>query len=192
MSPQPATDLAAVFGALGDETRLKMVAFLARRPHYGEELAEYLGVRAATVSHHLRRLREAGLVESQRETPYIRYALRPDGLDAAKDFLASGVEAAARIGLPEEDELAEDIVAQWTDDEGQLREIPRGKRSRAVVLRWVAHHLDRSRLYPERELRLILLRLSHEPDTLRDELVRRGWLQRAGTVYRRIEEIEAP
>lgn len=192
MPSQPAADLAAIFSALGDETRLKMVAFLARRPHYGEELAEYLGVRAATVSHHLRRLREAGLVESQRETPYIRYALRPEGVGTAMDFLASGVGAAARIGLPEDEELSESIVAQWTDDDGQLREIPRGKRSRAVILRWAAHHLDKSRLYPERDLRLILLRLSHEPDTLRDELVRRGWLQRAGTVYRRIEEIEAP
>ena len=192
MPPQPAADLAAIFRALGDETRLKMVAFLARRPHYGEELAEYLGVRAATISHHLRRLREAGLVESQRETPFIRYALRPEGLDIAMDFLASGVEAAERIGLPDEDELAEGVVAQWIDDDGQLREIPRAKRSRAVVLRWAAHHLDKSRLYPERELRLILLRLSHEPDTLRDALVRRGWLQRAGTVYRRIEETDAP
>src|SRR5260370_9083309 len=54
--------------ALGDPSRLRILGLLATRECSVEELASLLGLRAATVSHHLARLRKVGFV-----------TMRPDG-----------------------------------------------------------------------------------------------------------------
>ena len=97
---------------------------------------------------------------------------------------------ADHLDVPSEEELSRRVLQDWLDDRGRLRELPLAERPRAIVLRWAALQLETDRLYPERELRFVLMGVSQEPDQLRDELVRQGWLRRAGTVYRRIEESE--
>src|ERR1700739_508066 len=60
-------DLLRFFKALADETRLKMAALLASKPRSGEQLAELLRIKPATLSHHLAKLADAGLVISVSE-----------------------------------------------------------------------------------------------------------------------------
>lgn len=71
------TELAGVLRALADPTRLTMAAMLAREP--GALCACHLEARFAlsqpTISHHLRVLREARLVTSERRGPWVYYAL---------------------------------------------------------------------------------------------------------------------
>lgn len=58
-----AVDAAAAFRALGDTTRYAMAAVLARQPQTSVELARAFGVSKATISHHVRLLRAAGLLD---------------------------------------------------------------------------------------------------------------------------------
>jgi ArsR family transcriptional regulator len=68
-----ATDrFAKVFVALGESTRLRIMQMLPREPICGEmynvvELAEELGLTQPTLSHHLKILYSAGLIERRRE-----------------------------------------------------------------------------------------------------------------------------
>jgi len=55
------------FRALADESRLKIVGLLANGERGVDELADALKLRAPTVSHHLAKLREAGLVRMRAE-----------------------------------------------------------------------------------------------------------------------------
>lgn len=55
---------APVFKALGDPVRLEITLLLAQRPHSVKELQDALGHNQALVSHHLRLLREQGIVTS--------------------------------------------------------------------------------------------------------------------------------
>jgi ArsR family transcriptional regulator, arsenate/arsenite/antimonite-responsive transcriptional repressor len=66
--------------ALADPVRLSIVRQLAaaRGPVCACDLTECCTVRQPTVSHHLRTLREAGLVTTERRGTYIYYALAPD------------------------------------------------------------------------------------------------------------------
>jgi ArsR family transcriptional regulator, arsenate/arsenite/antimonite-responsive transcriptional repressor len=79
-----AEELAAVFRALGDPGRLRLLSFLAAQPG-GEacvcNLTEPLGLSQPTVSHHLKVLTDAGLLERERRATWMYYRLRLERLE---------------------------------------------------------------------------------------------------------------
>jgi len=58
-------DSAALLDLLGNENRRRILRLLARKPCYVTEISEYLGVSPKAVIDHLRKLEDAGLVESR-------------------------------------------------------------------------------------------------------------------------------
>jgi ArsR family transcriptional regulator len=85
-----ADELAGVFRALGDPGRLRLLSFLGSQPG-GEacvcNLTEPLGLSQPTVSHHLKVLTEAGLLERERRGTWIYYRLRLERLGELCDAL---------------------------------------------------------------------------------------------------------
>jgi ArsR family transcriptional regulator len=84
-------ELTEVFKALSDPTRLRLVRLLAE--HEGSlcvnALAHRLGVSQSAVSQHLRVLRQARLVEGERQGYHVHYSLDPARLER---FRASVLE----------------------------------------------------------------------------------------------------
>lgn len=76
-----------VFKALSDLNRRKIIRMLKKRGHYPTEIAEKLGVTKPTVSEHLRILREAGLVDKERQGNSILYYLNASILEEFINFL---------------------------------------------------------------------------------------------------------
>jgi DNA-binding transcriptional ArsR family regulator len=75
---------ARLFSALGDETRIKIVKLLSEGEQNVDDLTRLLGVSQPTISHHLRVLRESGLVQSEKRGRSIYYSLvqpAEEGLD---------------------------------------------------------------------------------------------------------------
>ena len=74
-----AADLAAVLKALGDPTRLQMVLALrkATEPACICDFTAAFSLSQPTVSHHMARLRRAGLVEATRRGIWTFYRLKP-------------------------------------------------------------------------------------------------------------------
>jgi DNA-binding transcriptional ArsR family regulator len=72
---------------LADPTRILILYLLADTPRYVSELADTLDVKQPTVSHHLKVLRERGLVTTTREGNAIRYELRDHRIVDALDLL---------------------------------------------------------------------------------------------------------
>jgi DNA-binding transcriptional ArsR family regulator len=64
-------ELARVFKALGDENRLRIIAALDDREHCVCELARQLDIPQPTLSHHLKILRDTGLVIGEKNGPLI-------------------------------------------------------------------------------------------------------------------------
>lgn len=83
------TDLLTVFKALSDPTRLAIIEHLATGQHCVCELQTALELPANLLSHHLRVLREAGLVRDQRRGRWIDYSLEPTTLHTLQKALAS-------------------------------------------------------------------------------------------------------
>jgi len=69
---------------MGDETRQRMIALLAKAVRPSGELAELLGISPATCSHHLSRLAELGLVDVEKEGNFRLYSLKQQALDELK------------------------------------------------------------------------------------------------------------
>jgi ArsR family transcriptional regulator len=84
----PLHDLADRFKALGDPTRLAIVAQLARADEVCVcHLVPDAGLSQPTISHHLRLLRDAGLVTSERRGTWAYYRLVPGSLGSLAEAL---------------------------------------------------------------------------------------------------------
>ena len=82
-----ANQYAGRWGALGDGTRLAIVARLAERPRAVGQLAAGLPVSRSAVSQHLKILKDAGLVEDVAAGTRRIYRLNPVALAALRDQL---------------------------------------------------------------------------------------------------------
>lgn len=81
---------AGMFKALGDPVRLRLFSNIASAEG-GEACVcdiQDVGVSQPTVSHHLKKLREAGLLESERRGTWVYYRLAPDVLAVMAALLA--------------------------------------------------------------------------------------------------------
>jgi DNA-binding transcriptional ArsR family regulator len=105
--------------ALADEARLNILALLLQGPHTGEQLAVLLDLSASTISHHLARLRQAGLVRAEAASYYSVYHCEAGALEAIARQLISA-ETLRRMA----DTLYEDAHARTQPR--QMR--PRGRK----------------------------------------------------------------
>ncbi len=90
VSPGQAAAAAALFKALGDPVRLRLFSRIAGQaePVCVCDIQE-VGVSQPTVSHHLRRLREAGLVDCERRGTWVYYWAIPGALEQARRALGA-------------------------------------------------------------------------------------------------------
>lgn len=88
-----AAAMAPVLFALGDPVRLRIVSMLLAAPEgtaCGCDLEGPLGVSQPTVSHHLKVLREAGLVTGEKSGRWVKYRVVPERLEEISLALVSG------------------------------------------------------------------------------------------------------
>lgn len=91
LSPAQAVELARVFKALGDPVRLRLASLIAS--HEGGEacvcdLTDAFDLSGPTISHHLKVLREAGLISGERRGTWVYYRIEPDALRQLAAVLA--------------------------------------------------------------------------------------------------------
>jgi ArsR family transcriptional regulator, arsenate/arsenite/antimonite-responsive transcriptional repressor len=85
-----ATRIAGMFKALGDPVRLRLAAMIAAQDQICVcDLTPHFEVSGATISHHLKVLREAGLVDCERRGTWVHYWVKPDALESLSVLLRS-------------------------------------------------------------------------------------------------------
>jgi len=100
LPPAGAAELAPLFKALADPMRLRLLSLIAC--HDGGEscvcdLLEAFDVTAPSVSYHLKILREAGLISSERRGTWVYYRVNPAVLAQMSAVLAPGITGLARM-----------------------------------------------------------------------------------------------
>ncbi|MFF6802548.1 metalloregulator ArsR/SmtB family transcription factor [Streptomyces sp. NPDC012616] len=93
-----AAELAKVFKALGDPVRLRLLSMIASQAA-GEvcvcDLTPAFDLSQPTISHHLKLLRQAGLIDCERRGTWVYYWALPSTLDRLSAFLATAQTAEA-------------------------------------------------------------------------------------------------
>lgn len=179
----PDEALLAFFKALADANRLKIVGLLAREACTVEQLAAILRLRPSTVSHHLARLRDAGLVSAAAEGYYSRYRLEADALTAMAERLLSPQVLPAIAADVDATAYDRKVLADFSLADGRLKVIPAQHKKLQAVLRHVANAFDIGQRYRERQVNDILRRFHADVATLRRELVGAALLRRERGVY---------
>ena len=89
MSEADAEATAAVFKALADPARVRLVNLLAtaEEPVCVCQLTPAIGLSQPTVSHHLKKLVQAGLLQREQRGVWAYYSLDPDGLERVAGIL---------------------------------------------------------------------------------------------------------
>src|SRR4029453_15686870 len=92
LSKGDAEELAATLKALADPVRLRLLSFIAAQPE-GEacvcHVIDPVGLSQPTVSHHLKLLHQAGLLEREKRGAWVYYRAVPDRLEAIRAALAT-------------------------------------------------------------------------------------------------------
>ena len=99
----------AVFRALGEPVRLRIVRLLGGGERCACELLADLSVRQPTLSHHMKVLTDCGLVSARRSGLWVHYSLRPAGLAALRSIV-DGLGAAPEDGGAAEASAAADAA----------------------------------------------------------------------------------
>ncbi|MEQ0763607.1 metalloregulator ArsR/SmtB family transcription factor [Mycobacterium tuberculosis] len=93
----------ARFKALADPVRLQLLSSVASRAG-GEacvcDISAGVEVSQPTISHHLKVLRDAGLLTSRRRASWVYYAVVPEALTVLSNLLSVHADAAPALGAP--------------------------------------------------------------------------------------------
>ncbi len=125
--PRDVTEvMATVLRALADPLRLQIVSVVSTSPTGrvpAGEIASITSLTTPTVSHHLRALREAGVLATRRRGTWIDYSLAP-GMDrVVGDLLAGLARVASRAATAEAEHLDPPAVGSSLDAQAVLRRI---------------------------------------------------------------------
>jgi DNA-binding transcriptional ArsR family regulator len=179
-----------VFKALADPLRLRLVGSIADGERCNAELAAELGVTPATVSHHLKVLREAGLLRERREAPYIYVELDHEALRQAVMTVAD--RKSTRTLTAAGDQRGKVIETFFDGD--TLRAIPAKRSKKEIIFEEILRRLPAPRSdgsYTERQLSKLIERHHSDFCTIRREFIMGRYMTRDRGRYRLTPKGEA-
>ncbi len=188
MSDYELEHLLYLLKALADKSRLRVLNQLANGEMTVGSLATNIGLSEPTISHHLARLREAGLVNLRMAGTQRFYIINADGLEKFKQ-LAAQIENVKLYTAVEEIKMSAINLSGWDEreqqvlqkflDNGKLTRLPAKRKKMAVILRWLASLFQPGKVYSESEVNDILKQV-YETDyvSLRRYLIDFGFMRR--------------
>ncbi len=170
--------LLTFFKALADANRLKIIGLLANQPSTVEQLASQLGLSSPTVSHHLARLAEAGLVSARAESYYSIYSLETGTLEEMSRTLLTRENLPALAADVDVDAYDRKVINEFITPEGRIKAFPVQRKKMDVLLTSVIKSFELEIRYTEKQVNEILKPYNEDFATLRRELIDAKFLAR--------------
>ena len=174
------TELVTFFKALADASRIKIIGLLARQPYSVEQLAALLDLKPSTISHHLAKLSEVGLVSMRSESYYSIYQLDKKALEAATKRIFSSAQIDSALADVDMDAFDNKVIKDFSKRDGSLKTIPAQRKKLDVILRYIVRAFEADKRYSEKKVNEILAKYHEDTATLRRELVGAKLLKREG------------
>jgi predicted transcriptional regulator len=188
LSPgQTNEELLDFFKALSDANRLKILGLLAGQPHSVEELAAALNLGASTVSHHLSRLSEAGLVEARAESYYNIYSLQTSHLEEMSKRLLRRENLVKLAEDVDSEAFSKRVLRDFLAPDGRMKAFPAQQKKYLVILeQHILPTFEFNRRYTEKELNEMLKRFNEDFASIRRDLIDFKFMARENNIYWRI------
>ena len=172
----------AIMKALADQSRLAIVNSLLERSQYVEELASRHGLAPSTVSFHLKKLEQAGLVSSRKEQYYVMICAKEAIFDTTLRQIVSATPGGRELQDARIDEYRRKVVETFFRN-GRLDKLPAQHKKRLIVLEQFAAKFQQGRRYDEQEVTGLIRPLHDDYCIIRRLLVDEGLLRREGGQY---------
>ena len=179
--------LLAFFKAMADANRLKIVGLLVQKSYTVEQLSVMLHLRPSTVSHHLARLAEAGLVSARAESYYNFYQLEPVVLEEMARRLLNKETLPSVAAEVDTTAFDRKVIHDYSLPNGRLQTLPAQRKKLEAILRYIQQAIEPEKRYAEMEINAILERFHDDTATLRREMIGYGLLKREKGEYWRPE-----
>ena len=159
----------AIFKALGDESRLAIFRLLLEREAHSEVIAERLKLAPSTVSFHLKKMINAGIISARRDQYYTFFEAVPEIANVKLSELVFEAKLKTLAQDKSEDVYRAKVLKSFFKY-GRLVKIPTQKMKRQWVLEKVAESLTEKKSYTKLEAEKILSELFDDTDALLREL----------------------
>lgn len=170
--------------ALGDTTRIRIISLLKKGPLHGQAIAEKLGLKPPTITHHMTKLREVGLIKERRDRNTLYFHLDEQKLSAmAAAITTIGSEERSEWSLHEQE--SHDIIRNFVTEDGKLKTLPAQRKKKMIVLAHYAKELQVGRTYTEAEINEYIKRFYDDYATVRREFVMNHFMHREQNKYER-------
>ena len=171
----------AVFKALADESRLKIISILLEKDSYTEYLASRLNLTPPTITYHMDKLEKAGIVFSTRIQHYIIYSINRDMMEQRiGDFIKAVIQY-------DDSKSYEEKVIDNFFEYGRLKSLPTQIKKREIVVGYIASKFEMNRIYTEKELKSIILDLYDDYCTVKRDLIGMGFIEDLEQNYKRVK-----
>lgn len=165
---------------LGDETRLKIIALLRSGPLHGQAISGKLGLKPPTITHHIGKLKEVGLIKEQREKNTVYFYFIESELE--RSLLVTkeiGKKEKLNVTLEERHTIEKNFFSA----DGKLKQIPAQQKKKIIILAKLAEGLKANKVYTEREISGYLKGFHEDYATLRRELIIHEFAYRKNNEY---------
>jgi biotin operon repressor len=170
--------------ALGDLTRIRIIALLQQGPLHGQAIAGKLGLKAPTITHHMAKLREVGLIKERRDKNTIYFSLNTNILEmSAKAILNVGTGGSTNMEMSVTEEERAAIIKNFFTKDGNLKTFPAQRKKKLVVLAHMVKALEFGKVYQEKEINEYLKQFHEDYATLRRELIMCQYMYRENNQY---------
>jgi predicted DNA-binding protein YlxM (UPF0122 family) len=176
------------FKVLGNETRLKMLGLLANQELSVGELAELLGVKEPTVSHHLSLMKDLGLVDLRAEGNVRIYRLETKTLETISKDIFSQNNLAALMDDTAADAWEQKVLQTFLDKNQCISAIPAQYKKQMVLVRWMAEQFEMGKEYLEREVNEMIKRHHEDSAWFRRAMIDNRLMAREKGIYWRVGE----
>lgn len=175
-----------LFKCLSDASRLRIIQSLTQGDMYTELLAERLGLTPSTVSFHMKKLEDAGLVISRKEQYYTVYSLNREVLEKTVYDLAASQPEQIDEQQKREEAYRQKVLKAFYDYD-KLRAIPVQRKKKLICYERIAERFELGRVYEEKEVNEIISPIYADYCTIRRDMISEGIFQRDGSRYVRLK-----
>ncbi|MGE6204562.1 metalloregulator ArsR/SmtB family transcription factor [Guptibacillus hwajinpoensis] len=167
---------------LGDPTRIRILSLLSKGPLHGQAIAGKLGLKAPTITHHMTKLRDTGIVYQRKDKNTIYYYIDE------KKFRSYSEALPTMLYQPDYDKEDDSVKTQavvnnFLAPDGTLKHLPSQRKKKIIILKHLINGLERGKKYPEKEINEYIQKFHPDFATIRREFIINHFMYRENNIY---------